>query len=84
MEDTGGNLGNLGFSDKFLDKTPEAEALFCFVLCFKEQKEIVNLGLQKQSHRLDKTTKGRWRKQGSLRRDGCSNTFGSPDSPVRS
>lgn len=41
VEDTGDHLGNPSLRHKFLDATPEAEAILFYF--FKGQKEIVNL-----------------------------------------
>lgn len=49
VEDTGDHLGNPSLRDKFLDATPEAEAILFYFFFFKGQKEIVNLIKKKKS-----------------------------------
>ena len=52
VEDSGDHLGNMSLSGKFLDATPEAEAILFYF--FKGQKEIVNLIFKKNVRKLDK------------------------------
>lgn len=70
VEDTRGNLGDLGFGDK-VDGTLESEAMFLFFF-FKEQKEIVHLGSKNKVTRRNKGSMEETRRP----KEGRSNTLG--------